>query len=120
MPELAQRWGIVLLLKGSPTVVANADGELWLNASGDDALAHAGSGDVLTGLIGGLLAQGSSACEAALLGAYLHGKAGAVAATYGSRRSVLSREVADGLGDAFADLEDLALRDQPGAGGEPS
>ncbi len=104
-PELAARWGCVVLLKGSPTVIGSPDGAAVLNAAGHDALAHGGTGDVLTGLIGGLLAQGLGARDAAVLGAYLHGKAGESAAAYGSRRSVLAREVAEELGTAFGDLE---------------
>ncbi|MHB8078925.1 MAG: NAD(P)H-hydrate dehydratase [Candidatus Krumholzibacteriia bacterium] len=109
-PELAVRWGVTLLLKGSPALVATPDGALYLNPSGDDALAHGGTGDVLTGLIGGLLAQGLGAREAALLGAWLHGRAGAIAAAAGSRRSGLAREVAAALPAAYAELEGGAGR----------
>ncbi len=104
-PELAARWGVTLLLKGSPALVATPDGALHFNPPGDDALAHGGTGDVLTGLIGGLLAQGLGAREAALLGAWLHGRAGEIAALPGSRRSVLAREVAAALPVAYAELE---------------
>lgn len=116
VPELARKWGVTLLLKGSPAVIASADGSLVFNPAGDSALAHGGTGDVLTGLIGGLLAQGCSGRDAAVLGAYLHGKAGQIASLYISRRSVLAREVADGIGEAFADLEDLmpATADEDG------
>jgi NAD(P)H-hydrate epimerase len=107
IPELARRWRATLLLKGSPAVIADPSGAVVINAAGDDALAHGGTGDVLTGLIAGLLAQGCPAREAALLGAYLHGKAGEIVTLDISRRSVLAREVADGLGEAFADLEDI-------------
>jgi NAD(P)H-hydrate epimerase len=87
-----------------------------INPAGDDALAHGGTGDVLTGLIGGLLAQGCTGAEAALLGAYLHGKAGEYAGAAISNRSVLAREVAQGLGEAFADLEDHLPVDTTGTG----
>jgi hydroxyethylthiazole kinase-like uncharacterized protein yjeF len=106
VPEWASRWGVTLLMKGSPTLIADRTGSVTINTVGDDALAHGGTGDVLTGLIGGLLAQGCKGHEAALLGAYLHGCAGRIASTQRSRRSVLAREVADGLGEALADLED--------------
>jgi len=118
VPELAERWGVTLLLKGSPAVIGFPDGSLTFNPTGDDALAHGGTGDVLTGLIAGLLAQGCSGHDAALLGAYLHGKAGEIAAVNVSRRSVLAREVADYLGDAFADLEELQLFGSPQSRGE--
>jgi NAD(P)H-hydrate epimerase len=105
VPELAARWNVVLMLKGSPSVIGAPDGRLFINASGDDALARGGSGDVLTGLIGGLLAQGMTALDAALLGAYVHGLAGTRAAEGTSTRGVLVREVAAALGPIFEALE---------------
>jgi NAD(P)H-hydrate epimerase len=104
-PELASRWNVVLMLKGSPSLIAVPDGRVFINASGDDALARGGSGDVLTGLIAGLLAQGMTALDAALLGAYLHGMAGTLAAEGTSTRGVLVREIAAGIGPAFVALE---------------
>lgn len=115
-PELAARWRAVVLLKGSPTLIATPDGAVAINHTGHDALAHAGTGDVLTGLIGGLLAQGCAARDAALLGAWLHGRAGETAAAGRSRRCVLAREVADALPDAYADLEAVADADRPRRG----
>jgi len=105
VPELATRWNVVLMLKGSPSVIGVPDGRLFINASGDDALARGGSGDVLTGLIGGLLAQGMTALDAALLGAYLHGLAGTRAANGMSTRGVLVREIASAIGPVFEALE---------------
>ena len=103
--QYAARWNVVLMLKGAPSLIAAPDGRVYINASGDDALAHAGSGDVLTGLLGGLLAQGLSALDAALLGAYLHGLAGTAAARGMSTRSVLVREVATAIGPVFEEME---------------
>ncbi|MCP4290709.1 MAG: NAD(P)H-hydrate dehydratase [bacterium] len=105
VPDLAQRWNVVLMLKGSPAIIASPDGKLYFNPSGDDALARGGSGDVLSGLLGGLLAQGMAPLEAALLGAYLHGLAGCQAAAGQSTRSVLVRETAAALGPVFQALE---------------
>lgn len=104
--DLARRWRATLLLKGSPSLVGAADGSVTINPTGDDALAHGGTGDVLTGLVAGLLAQGCRARDAAVLAAYLHGRAGEIAATAGSRRSVLAREVAMSLREALGELED--------------
>jgi len=103
--ELAARWNVVLMLKGSPSLVGAPDGRVFINPTGDDALARGGSGDVLTGLVGGLLAQGAGALDAALLGAYLHGQAGTVAARGRSNRSVLVREIAAAIGPVFEEME---------------
>jgi len=107
VPELAQRWNVVLLLKGSPTIIGLPDGRLFFNVSGDDTLARGGSGDVLTGVIGGLLAQGCPAGEAALLGALVHGLAGQKVARRRGRRGVLTREIAHAVAPV------LALLDRP-------
>ena len=76
---LAREARAVTLLKGSRSVIAAPDGQARINVTGSPVLATAGSGDVLTGLIGGLLARGVSPLEAASAGAYLHGLAGILA-----------------------------------------
>ncbi len=73
--DFALRYGVVLLLKGARTLVATPEGRLFVNSSGNPGLASGGMGDVLTGLIGGLLAQGLNPADAAVLGAYWHGRA---------------------------------------------
>lgn len=73
--EFAMEYGIVLLLKGARTIIALPDGRIRINSSGNPLLATGGSGDVLTGLIGALLAQGLTVDDAAVLGSYLHGAA---------------------------------------------
>jgi len=71
--ELAERSGAVVLLKGSTTIIATPGGEVILSASGDQRLATAGSGDVLSGIIGAFLARGAHPTEAAAAGAFVHG-----------------------------------------------
>ena len=73
--EAATHFGVTLVLKGAQTVVAAPDGRASLNPTGNPALASGGTGDVLTGLIGGFLAQGLAPWDAARLGVYLHGLA---------------------------------------------
>ena len=74
--EAASRAGAVVVAKGFRTVIADPGGEVWINPTGDDGLASGGSGDVLTGTIAGLLAQGLEPVRAALVGCWLHGRAG--------------------------------------------
>jgi hydroxyethylthiazole kinase-like uncharacterized protein yjeF len=77
--RLAQQLGVVVLLKGDRTVVASPEGPAWVNPTGTPALATAGSGDVLAGLVASLLAAGVPAERAAVAGAYVHGLAGRLA-----------------------------------------
>jgi NAD(P)H-hydrate epimerase len=72
----AREWGKVVVLKGAGTVVASPSGTVAINLTGGPNLASAGTGDVLSGIIGGLLAQGCPPWEAAVAGVYLHGRAG--------------------------------------------
>lgn len=74
--KAAERSGATVLFKGADTVIARPDGRTVINSSGTPILATAGSGDVLAGLIGGLVAQGMSGFDAACAAAYIHGKAG--------------------------------------------
>ena len=75
--QTAKDWNLVVILKGACPLIAAPDGALRVNWSPNPALATAGTGDVLSGMIGGLLAQGCAPWEAASLGVYLHGRAGA-------------------------------------------
>ena len=80
---LAESTGAVVLLKGSTTLVAAPGGEALVTTTGDARLATAGTGDVLTGVIGALLASGVEPQRAAAGGAFLHGWAGAVGSAHG-------------------------------------
>lgn len=71
----AKAWGVVLVLKGAPTVIAEPEGLVYVNSTGNEGMSIGGMGDVLSGIIGGLLAQGLAPLTAAALGVYLHGAA---------------------------------------------
>jgi len=77
--ELADEYNLVCVLKGAPSVIAAPSGQAWINPTGNEGMATAGSGDVLTGLIAGFLAQGMMDIDAAVLGCYIHGSAGDLA-----------------------------------------
>jgi ADP-dependent NAD(P)H-hydrate dehydratase / NAD(P)H-hydrate epimerase len=98
---LAASTGAVVLLKGPTTVVAHPDGRALMSTAGDARLATAGTGDVLAGVIGALLAEGVPAFEAAAAGAWLHGRA----AMRGPRRGLVASDVVDGLPAALDELE---------------
>jgi NAD(P)H-hydrate repair Nnr-like enzyme with NAD(P)H-hydrate dehydratase domain len=87
-----------MLLKGNATVIADPDGRAWVNPTGTPWLATAGSGDVLSGLGGALLAGGLRPGEAVAVAAYLHGLAGSLAA---NGASTTAAGVLDALPDAF-------------------
>lgn len=102
----AEAWGLVVVLKGAHTIVAAADGRASVIPFKTDALATAGTGDVLAGLIAGLRAQGATAYDSARLGAYVHALAGVIAAeSIKSSRSVIAGDLLDALGRAFEEIE---------------
>lgn len=82
--DYARKWNMVVVLKGAPTIISSRK-HTYINTSGNPGMATAGSGDVLTGLIAGLLSQGLDPLKAAALGVYVHGKAGDLAGQKGQR-----------------------------------
>lgn len=97
----AEKFGCCVVLKGNQTVVCTKDLEVFVNTSGNSALAKAGSGDVLTGIISGLMAQGVSVENAAKLGVYLHGLCGELASQDLSLYSVLATDQIDYIPQAI-------------------
>ncbi len=106
--EAARKFNQMIVLKGAPTVTALPDGRAWINPTGNSGMATAGSGDVLAGLIGGLLAQGLSPERAAVLGVYLHGLAGDLAADDKTEYCLLAGDIIEHLPPAFKKImEDI-------------
>lgn len=95
--EYAQKHNVTVILKGHETVIATSDSQEYTNKSGTPALAKAGSGDVLSGIIAGLMCLGLLPQLAAPMGAYVHGLAGEAAAEKLGEHSVLARDVADAI-----------------------
>jgi len=102
--SFAGEYGIILVLKGAPTVIADPDGTVYLNSTGNPGLASGGTGDVLTGAIAGFLAQGLSAIDAAVLGVYIHGLAGDLAAAAQGEAGMLAGDVLNNLPGAILRL----------------
>jgi NAD(P)H-hydrate epimerase len=102
--EKAQQHQLVIVLKGAYSTIATPDGECWFNSSGNPGMATGGSGDVLTGIITALLAQGYSSKEAALLGVYLHGLSGDIAAQKRSEEAMIAGDLIEYLGAAYLNM----------------
>jgi NAD(P)H-hydrate epimerase len=105
----AQERGVYLVLKGNRTVIASPDGRAWINPTGSPAMATGGTGDVLTGMIAGLLAQFPDQLEAALLAAvYLHGRAGELGAARLGEKSLIATDLFEFLPEAMREVADLS------------
>lgn len=103
--EGAQAWGAVVVLKSGSTVVASPRGPFAVNTTGTPGMATAGTGDVLTGMIAGLIAQGLSAWDAAKVGVCLHGLAGEQAELTHGQRGLTAKTLLAALGPMIAGLE---------------
>ncbi len=101
----AMKYKLIIILKGAHTSIAFPDGNCWFNTNGNPGMATAGSGDVLTGIILSLLGQGYTPGNSALLGVYLHGLAGDLAAEASSEESLIAGDIIESLGLAFQYLK---------------
>ncbi|MCX8023130.1 MAG: NAD(P)H-hydrate dehydratase [Syntrophorhabdaceae bacterium] len=102
----AKKSGIHLVLKGAKTLVFNPEGEVYINPTGNPALAKGGSGDVLTGFIGGLISQGYSPLEASIAGVYLHGYIADRWVEHHSDMDLIACELLSDIGIAVKELRD--------------
>ncbi|MEA3326065.1 MAG: NAD(P)H-hydrate dehydratase [Chloroflexota bacterium] len=104
--RFAHRWNVLLILKGAISVIALPSGALFINPISDSALATAGSGDVLSGMIGGMLAQGWDISKASIVGTWMHARAGVTARKkLGTSFSVMATDILDEIPDVFAECE---------------
>lgn len=100
----AMRYNIFIVLKGHYTSIITPEGDCWYNLTGNAGMATGGTGDVLTGIITGLLAQGYSSQDAAVLGVYLHGLSGDLAAKEQSQEALVAGDIITYLGKAFLSM----------------
>ena len=103
--ETAEKFGIFLILKGHHTVVAAPDGKVFVNFTGNPGMATAGSGDVLTGILAGLLGRGQDYFATACAAVYAHGLAGDLAAKKMGQTSLIARDILDCLPAVFKKFE---------------
>lgn len=99
--DFAREHRVMLILKGARTLIARGDGSVFVNATGNPGMATGGTGDVLAGLLGGLLGQGFSAEDAALAGTWVHGLAGDAAKDRRGEMGLIASDLLDGLGDVW-------------------
>jgi NAD(P)H-hydrate epimerase len=103
--------GVYLVLKGNRSLIAFPDGQVWINPTGSPSMATGGTGDVLTGMIAGLLAQFPKQLETALLSAvYLHGRAGELGAEALGEKSFMATDLFEFLPEAMREIADLSHR----------
>lgn len=102
--QFASEHSLTLVFKGAPTVSADANGDVWINSTGNPGMATGGMGDVLTGVIAGLIAQGIASETAAALGVYLHGLAGNIVAEKLGMHGLTASDVLKAVPQAIASL----------------
>ena len=105
--EFAVKHRVVVVLKGHQTVIASFEGTAWMNETGNPGMASGGCGDVLTGMIVGLLGQKLSLINAARLGVYLHGLAGDLAATERGQIGLIASDLVDRIPQAIRQYQSL-------------
>ncbi len=108
--QKAKELKVYIILKGHFSFIATPKGTCYFNSTGNAGMATAGSGDVLTGLLTGLLAQGYSSLESCLLGTYLHGLAGDLAAKELSMEAMLAGDIVNFFGKAYLSLQSFKMR----------
>ena len=109
LKDLAEFYQLVIVLKGAHTAVAGPEGSVWFNITGNSGMATGGSGDVLTGLLTGLLAQGYDPFIAARLGVFIHGLAGDIAAESTGKEALTAGDLVSSIGKAFLRIHNYSI-----------
>lgn len=107
LKKFCSKYGVYVVLKGAHTATCFPDGNIYFNKTGNPGMATAGSGDVLTGIITGLLAQGYTSGQAAVIGVFIHGLAGDIAAKKSGHEALVAGNIVDSLGKAFKKLKKI-------------
>ena len=103
---IAQKYSVILLLKGAPSLIGTPEGNLYLNSTGNPGMATGGSGDVLTGVIAGLAAQNIPLVQATIAGAYIHGYSGDIFSENEAQTNLIA-------GDLIRNLPEILKRVLP-------
>jgi len=102
--DLSKKYHINILVKGHETCMTNSNGDIFINTTGNPGMATGGSGDVLTGIITGLIARGLKPFDAMIAGAYLHGLSGDLAKESLGEESMTAQDLIDNLGQSFLQI----------------
>lgn len=103
--EVTEKFNVVMVFKGSPMLIGNPSGKIYLNPTGNSGMGTAGTGDVLTGIIGSLLAQGMEAFRAAVCGTYILGAAGDISLEIYGNRGLIAGDIVDSIPDVLVNFE---------------
>jgi len=109
--EIAKKYKMISVLKGARTVISDYKDTTFINPTGNWGLASAGTGDILTGIIGSLLCQGMGPLEGAVCGAYIHGMAADIMIRETSRTSLIATDLLEGLKRVFLEIERVKYKD---------
>ncbi|GER60486.1 bifunctional NAD(P)H-hydrate repair enzyme [Patiriisocius marinus] len=99
----SKKYNVIVIIKGANTIIIS-EGEMYINTTGNPGMATAGSGDVLSGVITGLVAQGYDPLMSSVFGVYLHGSAGNIASQLIGFEAMIASDITEALGDAFIEL----------------
>jgi hydroxyethylthiazole kinase-like uncharacterized protein yjeF len=109
--KAAKKYKLISVLKGAGTIISDHKNTTFINPTGNWGLASAGTGDILTGIIGSLLCQGMGLMESAVCGAFIHGLAADIMVKETSRTSLIATDLLEGIKKVFLEIERIKLKD---------